>query len=180
MKWDQWDEMRSMRWDETRRDEMTSVELNWHETRRDEINDISWDEIDEMRWDEMRWDEMRSMRWDEIDEMRWDETRRDKMRWDGMGWDKMRWDEARRGEVRRDDMSWNEMKKCPEMLHICLMQMFISRTLFSSCLLRRRANARNVSYTPYPTGEKHTISTFDDQTCIHLARQRRKKGFFQN
>ena len=30
-------------------------------------------------------------------------------------------------------------------------------------LLRRRGNARNVSYTPYPTGEKHTISTFVDQ-----------------
>ena len=26
-------------------------------------------------------------------------------------------------------------------------------------LLRRRVNARNVSYTPYPTGDKHTIST---------------------
>ena len=26
-------------------------------------------------------------------------------------------------------------------------------------LLRLRANARKVSYTPYPTGEKHTIST---------------------
>ena len=25
------------------------------------------------------------------------------------------------------------------------------------CLLRRRANARNVSCTPYPTGKKHTI-----------------------
>ena len=33
-----------------------------------------------------------------------------------------------------------------------------------SCLLRRRANARNVSDTPYPTGEKHTIATFADQT----------------
>ena len=31
-------------------------------------------------------------------------------------------------------------------------------------LLRRRANARNGSYTLYPTGEKHTISTFVDQT----------------
>ena len=29
----------------------------------------------------------------------------------------------------------------------------------SFSLLRRRANARNVSYTPYPTGDKHTIST---------------------
>ena len=31
-------------------------------------------------------------------------------------------------------------------------------------LLRRRANAQNGSYTLYPTGEKHTISTFVDQT----------------
>ena len=35
-----------------------------------------------------------------------------------------------------------------------------------SSVLRRRANAPNVSYTPYSTGEfeKHTISTFVDQT----------------
>ena len=31
-------------------------------------------------------------------------------------------------------------------------------------LIRRRANARNISETPYPTGDKHTISTFVDQT----------------
>ena len=43
------------------------------------------------------------------------------------------------------------------------------------CLLQQRANARNVSYTPNPTGEKHTISTFVDQTRIQLTRQRRKK-----
>ena len=42
------------------------------------------------------------------------------------------------------------------------------------------ANARNVSYTPYPTGEKHTISTFVDQTRIQLTHQRRKNSFFQN
>ena len=35
-----------------------------------------------------------------------------------------------------------------------------------SCLLRRKANARNVSYTPNPAGEKHTIATFGDQTRI--------------
>ena len=38
----------------------------------------------------------------------------------------------------------------------------------------------NVSYTPYPTGEKHTlhtISTFIDQNRIQLTRQRRKKFF---
>ena len=29
----------------------------------------------------------------------------------------------------------------------------------NSRMLRRRANTRNVSYTPNPTGEKHTIST---------------------
>ena len=28
-----------------------------------------------------------------------------------------------------------------------------------ACLLRRRASARNVSSTPYPTSDKHTIST---------------------
>ena len=44
-------------------------------------------------------------------------------------------------------------------------------------LLGRRANARNVSYTPNPTGDKHTISTFD-QTCIQLTRQPRKKPDF--
>ena len=47
-----------------------------------------------------------------------------------------------------------------------------------SRLLQRRANGRNVSYTPYPTGEKHTISTFVDQTRIQLTRQSRKKSFF--
>ena len=37
---------------------------------------------------------------------------------------------------------------------------------------RRRANARNVSYTPNLTGEKHTISTL-----IQLTRQHRKTVF---
>ena len=46
--------------------------------------------------------------------------------------------------------------------------------------IQRRANARNVSYTPYPIGEKHTISTFVDQTRVQLTRLRRKKQFFQN
>ena len=41
-----------------------------------------------------------------------------------------------------------------------------------------KANAQNVSYTPYPTGEKHTISTFVDQTHIQLTRQHRKKTSF--
>ena len=49
-------------------------------------------------------------------------------------------------------------------------------------LLRRRANARSVSYTPYSTGEKHIIPTFVDQTRIQLTRRRehRKNSFFQN
>ena len=47
-------------------------------------------------------------------------------------------------------------------------------------LLRRRANARNISKTPYSTGEKHTIATFVDQTHILLTRPRRKNSFFQN
>ena len=34
----------------------------------------------------------------------------------------------------------------------------------SISLLRQRANARNVSYTPNSTVEKHTISIFVDQT----------------
>ena len=42
---------------------------------------------------------------------------------------------------------------------------------------RRRANARNVSYTPNLTGEKHTIPTFADQTHIQLTCQRRKTQF---
>ena len=47
------------------------------------------------------------------------------------------------------------------------------------CLLQQRANTRTlVSYTPNPTGEKHTISTFVDQTRIQLTRQRRKKQLF--
>ena len=54
----------------------------------------------------------------------------------------------------------------------CVLYMLLS-------LLRRRANARNVSYTPYPTGEKHIISTFVDQTRIQLTRQRRKNSFFK-
>ena len=33
-------------------------------------------------------------------------------------------------------------------------------------LLRRRANARNVSYTPNFTGEEHTISALVDQSHI--------------
>ena len=36
--------------------------------------------------------------------------------------------------------------------------------LINMSLLRRRASARNFSYTPNPTGGKHTISTFVDQT----------------
>ena len=40
--------------------------------------------------------------------------------------------------------------------------------LLVSSLLRRRADARNVSYTPNPTDEKHTISTFVDQTRISV------------
>ena len=44
-------------------------------------------------------------------------------------------------------------------------------------LIRRRANARNVSYTPNPTGEKRTISGFVDQTRIQTSRQRRKHSF---
>ena len=35
----------------------------------------------------------------------------------------------------------------------------IKRSVISCRQIRRRANARNVSYTPYPTGDKHTIST---------------------
>ena len=35
----------------------------------------------------------------------------------------------------------------------------LRRSRLRSSLLRRRANARNVSQTPYPTGDKHTIST---------------------
>ena len=46
-------------------------------------------------------------------------------------------------------------------------------------LLRRRANARNVSYTPNLSGEKPTISTLIDQTYIQITRQRRKKLVFQ-
>ena len=42
-----------------------------------------------------------------------------------------------------------------------------------------RANARNVSLTPYPTGDKHTISTFVDQTHIQRTRPRRKTVFFR-
>ena len=47
-------------------------------------------------------------------------------------------------------------------------------------LLQRRANARNVSYTSKPTGEKHAISTFVDQIRIQLTRLRRKNRCFQN
>ena len=46
-------------------------------------------------------------------------------------------------------------------------------------LLRRRANARNVSKTPYPTDDKHTISTFVDQTHIQRTRPRRKTVLFK-
>ena len=44
-------------------------------------------------------------------------------------------------------------------------------------LLQRRANTQNVSKTPYPTGDKHTISTFVDQTHIQCTRPRR--SFFK-
>ena len=48
-------------------------------------------------------------------------------------------------------------------------------------LLRRRANARNVSYKSNPTGEKHTIPTFVDQTVFSLLNYAEKKqAFFQN
>ena len=42
--------------------------------------------------------------------------------------------------------------------------------------LRRKANARNVSYTSNPT--EHTISTFVDQIRIQFNRQFRKKTVF--
>ena len=35
-----------------------------------------------------------------------------------------------------------------------------------------------ISHTPYPTGDKHTISTFVDQTHIQRIRPRRKTFFF--
>ena len=46
-----------------------------------------------------------------------------------------------------------------------------------SRLLRRRARARNVSYTPYSTGDRHTISTFVDKTHIQRTCPRRKQFF---
>ena len=47
-------------------------------------------------------------------------------------------------------------------------------------LLRRRTNDRNVSLTPYPTGEKHSISTFvSNQTHIQRTRRRRKTDLFK-
>ena len=45
-------------------------------------------------------------------------------------------------------------------------------------LLRRRANARNVSDTPNHTDEKHTISTLVDQNRIQLTLSLRKKTQF--
>ena len=54
---------------------------------------------------------------------------------------------------------------------------FLLDMVLSSRLLRRRANSQNVSYTPYPTAEKHTISTFVDQTYIQRTRPRRKTVF---
>ena len=36
-----------------------------------------------------------------------------------------------------------------------------------------------ISHTPYPTGDKHTISTFVDQTHIQRIRPRRKTVFFK-
>ena len=48
-------------------------------------------------------------------------------------------------------------------------------------LLQWRANTWDVSYTSNPTGEKHTTSTFVNQTRIQLTRQPRKnRVFFQN
>ena len=44
-------------------------------------------------------------------------------------------------------------------------------------LLRRRANARNVSYTPNHSGQKQTISTLVDKTHIQRTLQRRKDSF---
>ena len=42
------------------------------------------------------------------------------------------------------------------------------------------SDARNVSYkTPYPTDDKHTISTFVNQTHIQRTRPRRKTVFFK-
>ena len=46
------------------------------------------------------------------------------------------------------------------------------------CLLRWRVNARNVSYTPNLTGEKHNLSTLVDQTHIQLTRRCMQKSFF--
>ena len=50
---------------------------------------------------------------------------------------------------------------------------------FFQPLLRRRAIARNVCYIPYPIGEKHTISTFVDQTHIQRTRPHRKTVSFK-
>ena len=48
-----------------------------------------------------------------------------------------------------------------------------------SRLLQRRANARNVSYTPNLTGEKHTISTLlIKPILIQFTRQRRENWVF--
>ena len=46
-------------------------------------------------------------------------------------------------------------------------------------LLRRRSNARNGSYTPNLTGEKHTISTFVDQNPFDSILANAEKSLFQ-
>ena len=45
-----------------------------------------------------------------------------------------------------------------------------------------KAEARNVSYTPNLTGEKHTISTVFDQSpyLAYSPTQKKKHSFFQN
>ena len=46
-------------------------------------------------------------------------------------------------------------------------------------LLRRRVNARNVSYTPYPTGDKHTISTLLIKPIFSVLAHAEKTVFFK-
>ena len=45
-------------------------------------------------------------------------------------------------------------------------------------LLRRRANAQNVSYTPNPTGENHTISTLLINPIFNALTNVQEKPYF--
>ena len=67
-----------------------------------EMNEMKWNEWNEMKWHEMKWHDMtwNEMKWNEWNEM-------NEMNWNEMTWHDMKWNEW--NEMKWHDMTWHEM-----------------------------------------------------------------------